>query len=155
MLEGQIDMTNTAGREIITTRVFDAPRDLVFRVWTEPQHVINWWGPNGFRNTIHEMNVAPGGVWKFVMHGPDGNDYNNKIIYVEIIRPEKLVYDHVSGPLFRSTVTFEESAGKTAVTMHAVFQTVEDLEKVVRQFNAIEGAKQHFARLAEYLEKVK
>lgn len=155
MLEAQIDMNNTAGREIITTRTFDAPRDLVFSVWIEPQHVINWWGPNGFTNTIHEMDVRPGGIWRFVMHGPDGNDYNNKIVYVEIKRPEKLVYDHVSGPLFRSVVTFEEENGKTTVTMQGVFQSAEDLEKVVKQFNAIEGAKQHIARLGEYLEKIK
>jgi uncharacterized protein YndB with AHSA1/START domain len=154
MLEGKIDITNTAGREIITSRTFDAPRDLVFSVWIEPQHVINWWGPNGFTNTIHEMDVRPGGVWRFIMHGPDGTDYNNKIIYVEILRPEKLVYDHVSGPLFRSSVKFDEHDGKTTVTMHSVFESAAELEKVVKQFNAIEGAQQHLGRLGEYLAKV-
>lgn len=71
---------STADREIATTRIFDAPRKLVWKAWTDPNHVAHWWGPNGFTNTIHEMNVAPGGVWRFMMHGPDGTDWPNKIV---------------------------------------------------------------------------
>src|SRR6478735_6105977 len=93
--------TNEESREIVASRVFDAPRDLVFKMWTDREHAGNWWGPKGFRTTIHEMDVRPGGVWRFVMHGPDGRDYQNKIVYVEVVRPERLVYDHVSGPVFR------------------------------------------------------
>ena len=66
---------HTADREIVATRVFDAPRDLVFRMWTDPAHIVHWWGPNGFTTTIHEMDVRPGGMWRFIMHGPDGVDY--------------------------------------------------------------------------------
>src|SRR4029079_5782761 len=106
-------VANAAQNEIAATRVFDAPRELVWRMWTDPDHVIHWWGPNGFTNTIHEMDVRPGGVWRFVMHGPDGVDYQNKIIFREVVRPERLVYDHVSGPKFHVTVTFAEQAGKT------------------------------------------
>ena len=84
--------SSTADREIITTRLIDAPRDLVFRMFTEAEHVVKWWGPNGFTNTNHEMNVAPGGVWRFIMHGPDGTDWGNKIVYTEVVRPERLVY---------------------------------------------------------------
>lgn len=62
--------TGAADREIVATRVFDAPRDLVFKMWTDPKHIVHWWGPNGFTNTIHEMDVRPGGVWRFIMHGP-------------------------------------------------------------------------------------
>jgi len=152
MANKEIDLTNTKGREIILSRVLDAPRELVFKVWTDPKHIINWWGPNGFTNTIHEMNVAPGGVWRFIMHGPDGRDYNNKIIYKEIKEPELLVYDHVSGPLFHATVTFENMNGKTKLTLHMVFETVESLEMVIREFGAIEGGKQTLGRLAEYLK---
>jgi len=74
-------------REIVTTRVVDAPRELVFRAWTEPEHVGQWWGPNGFTSTIQEMDVRPGGVWRLVMHGPDGTDYPNESIYLEVVRP--------------------------------------------------------------------
>ena len=74
----------TAQRELVITRIFDAPRELVWRAWTDPKHVAQWWGPNGFTNTIHEMDVRPGGVWRFVMHGPDGVDYANKIVFGEI-----------------------------------------------------------------------
>jgi uncharacterized protein YndB with AHSA1/START domain len=70
------DAVSTSDRENVTTRVFDAPRELVFRAWTNPKHESQWWGPNGFTNTIHEMDVRPGSVWRFVMHGPDGVDYN-------------------------------------------------------------------------------
>src|ERR1700722_521534 len=104
MGEEKKDETATAGREIAATRIFDAPRELVFRMWTEPEHVAKWWGPIGFTNTIHEMDVRPGGVWRFIMHGPDGVDYPNKNVYLEVVRPDRLVWDHLSAPQFRMTV---------------------------------------------------
>ena len=146
---------STTDREIVTTRVFDAPRELVFQAWTESEHVAQWWGPYGFTTTIHEMDVRPGGVWRFIMHGPDGVDYNNKIVYIEIVKPERLVYSHVSGPQFHATVTFEDQGGKTKLTMRMLFETTEERERVVKVFGAIEGAKQTFARLAEFLTKPK
>ena len=79
-------------RSIIGTRLFDAPRDLVFSVWTDPKHLAQWWGPYGFTTTTSSFDMRPGGVWRFVMHGPDGTDYENRITYDEIVRPERLVY---------------------------------------------------------------
>jgi len=141
-----------AGREIVATRVFDAPRELVFRMWTEPQHVAQWWGPRGFTNTIHEMDVRPGGVWRFVMHGPDGVDYRNKIVYTEVVRPERIAYDHVSGPKFHATATFEdEGGGKTRLTVRMVFDTAAERDKVAREFGAVEGLSQTLQRLGETL----
>jgi uncharacterized protein YndB with AHSA1/START domain len=70
-------------REIVVTRVFDAPRAFVFKLWTDPKHVAQWWGPNGFIITSHEMNVRPGGVCRFVMYGPNGVDYQNRVVYRE------------------------------------------------------------------------
>lgn len=154
MNERNNDATSTADREIITTRVFDAPRELVFMAWTDPKHVSQWWGPRGFTNTIHEMDVRPGGVWRFVMHGPDGVDYKNKIIYIEIVKPERLVYSHVSGPKFHVTVTFDEQGGKTKLTMRMLFETAAERDKVVKEFGAIEGAKQTLERLNEHLAKM-
>ena len=77
------ETTAAAEREISITRLFDAPRELVFEAWTDPEQVVQWWGPHGFTTTIHEMDVRPGGVWRFIMHGPDGTDYDNRVVFEE------------------------------------------------------------------------
>ncbi len=150
ILEG-LSNTILADRLMVTTRLFDAPRELVFDAWTIPHHVAQWWGPNGFANTIYEMDVRPGGVWRFVMHGPDGVDYQNKNVFLEVVKPERLVFLHVSGPLFRMTVNFDEIGGKTKVTMRMLFETAALRIKVAEQFGAVEGAKQTLARLDQFL----
>lgn len=81
-----------ADREIVITRVFDAPRELVWNAWTDPKQIVRWWGPRGFITTIHEMDVRPGGVWKSTMHGPDGTDYPSQSVFVEVVKPERIVY---------------------------------------------------------------
>src|SRR5216684_6933391 len=86
--------SETADREIAITRVFNVPRNLVWSAWTDPKHVAQWWGPTGFTNTIHKMEVKVGGVWDFIMHGPDGTDYPNYIEYREIVPPERIVFLH-------------------------------------------------------------
>lgn len=143
-------------REIVVTRVFDAPRALVFRAWTEPEHVARWWGPDGFTATVREMDVRPGGVWRFVLHGPDGMDYPNRIVYDEVAPPERLVYTHgVDEPdapgRFHVTVTFAEQGAQTRVTMRMRFASAAERERAVRERRAVEGANQTLARLAEYL----
>ena len=75
---------------IVTTRVFDAPRDLVWAAWTDPAHLAQWWGPDGFTTTTSAYDLRPGGTWRFMMHGPDGSDYPNRITFDEIVRPERL-----------------------------------------------------------------
>src|SRR4051812_20636889 len=97
------DATEAAEREISMTRIFDAPRELVFKAWSDPEHLAQWWGPKDFTNTFHEFDWQPGGVWRFTMHGPDGVDYKNRIIFVEIVKPERLVYSHVTGPKYQGT----------------------------------------------------
>src|SRR5271156_5452186 len=144
------DPASTAGREIVTTRVFDAPRELVFKAWTDHKHVAQWWGPKGFTNTIHEMDVRPGGAWCFITHGPNGVDYKNDIVYVEVVKPERLVYSHASAKAL-VTVTFDDQAGKTSLTLRMVFETAAERDHVVKTFGAIEGAKQTLGRLADYL----
>lgn len=143
-------------RELVMNRLLDAPRELVFKVWTDPEHVVQWWGPNGFTNTNHEMNVRKDGVWRFTMHGPDGVDYKNKIVFLEVIEPELLVYRHSDDEEpelihFHVTVTFEQQGNKTNLTMRTVFDSKEELEKVARENGAVEGAQQHFSRLEDYL----
>ena len=150
---------DTSDRELVVTRVFDAPRDLVFSAWTDPAHLVHWWGPDGFTLTIHEMDVKPGGVWRFVMHGPDGRNYGNSIVYVEVARPGRLVYKHVPGPgdepvRFDVTVTFEEQDGKTHLTMQMVFPSKVARDHIVKTYGAEEGAKQTLGRLAGYVTEM-
>jgi uncharacterized protein YndB with AHSA1/START domain len=117
-------------REIVTTRVISAPRELIWRAWTEPEHVRNWWGPKGFTNTFHEFDLRPGGKWRFIMHGPDGKDYPNESVFIEIRRPERLVFEHQSAPRFRATVLFEDFGGKTKITFRQLFELPEDYRRV-------------------------
>jgi len=147
---------DSADREILTTRLFDAPRHLVFEAWTDPKHLARWWGPNGFTLTLRSIDVRPGGVWRFVMHGPDGVDYENRIVYDEIVRPQRLVYHHAGGedvePVqFQVTVTFEDEGGKTRLTMRMLFPSAAERDLVAEKYGAVEGARQTLGRLAEHL----
>lgn len=144
------------GREIIITRLINAPRELIFDVWTTPEHVKHWYGPEGFITTTHKMNLSPGGEWHFTMHGPDGRDYPNRIKFIEILRPEKLVYRHAGDddtePVdFHATITFEDNNGATMVTMRSTFASAEALQRVVETYGAVEGGKQTLSRLDSYL----
>jgi uncharacterized protein YndB with AHSA1/START domain len=89
---------NTKDRWLLISRKINAPVELVWEVWTKPEHIANWWGPDGFTNTISKMEVRPGGNWNLVMHGPDGTDYENESIFREIVPLKKIVYEHVSYP---------------------------------------------------------
>ncbi len=150
-----MNANNTSDREIIAERVFDAPRELVWKVWTDPNHIAHWWGPNGFTNTIQNMDVKQGGIWKFVMHGPDGVDYNNEIQYLEVIPPEKLVYKHGSGgddhPGFHVTVLFQEDGKKTKLSMQLIFRTAEEKNEIVERSGEVDGLSQTLEKLRGYL----
>ena len=148
---------STTDREITFSRLIDFPRELVWEAFTEPKHILHWWGPDGFTNTIHEMDVRPGGAWRFIMHGPNGTDYPNKIVYTEIVEPERLRYDHGGDGeserddhFFHVTVMLDDVAGKTRVTLSLLFDSVEACEKT-KTPGAIEGGKQTLARLEAYL----
>ena len=155
-----LEMNDTSAREIVTTRLLDAPRELVWKVWTEREHIEKWWGPIGFTTTTEAMDVRVGGRWLHTMHGPDGVDYTHVTTYQELSKPERIVYYH--GGLkdapdevqFLSTVTFEDVDGKTLVTMRMQFSSVEELERVVKKYHAIEGAKQTIGRLAAYVATI-
>jgi uncharacterized protein YndB with AHSA1/START domain len=147
---------SSADREIVITRLVDSSPARVFDAWIDPEQVVQWWGPRGFTTTTHNMEVKPGGVWRFVMHGPDGRDYQNKITYLEVVRPERLVYRHGGGedlePVsFQTTVTFVPQGKKTLITMRAVFPTAAERDRVVKEYGAIEGGEQHLARLDEHV----
>ncbi len=153
--------SSTAEREMVVSRLIDAPRALVFEAWSDVQHLAKWWGPDGFTTTTTEMEFRPGGRWVYVMHGPDGKDYPNWIEYRKIVKNERLEYAHggedENGPdakpmvAFESTVTFDDEGGKTRITLRALFPTKEALDHVVKEYGAIEGGKQTIARLAEHV----
>ena len=147
-------MEDTLKRELKITRLLDAPRELVWEVWTNPEHIKNWWGPSGFTNSISKMDVKEEGEWEFVMHGPDGTDYKNKHIYKEIVKPERLVLEHITSPRFRMTATFTEQGDKTLLSIYSLFESEEQLRDVIKVFKADEGMKQNVDRLEAYLNKL-
>ena len=143
----------TAEREIVVSRLLDAPRELVFAAFTERDHVANWWVPHG--TTIHEYNSQPGGLWRYSMPGPDGAPYRFKITFIEVDKPSRLVYDYGSDaedapePV-RTRVTFEEENGRTRVTLRLTFATAAAREAAA-QYGAAAGAQQALGSLAGYL----
>lgn len=147
------EKNNTADREIRISRLLNAPVELVWEVWTDPDHIKNWWGPNGFTNTISKMEVRDGGEWDLVMHGPDGTDYKNKSVFKEIVKHKKIVYEHVSAPKFTATVEFNALGDKTNINWHMLFETREQLIHVVKTFKADEGIKQNVEKLGNYLQE--
>jgi uncharacterized protein YndB with AHSA1/START domain len=146
-------------RSIIGTRVFAAPRDLVFSAFTDPKHLAQWWGPDGFTTTTSGFDFRAGGEWRFVMHGPDGRDYQNRVIFDEIVAPERLVYHHtgdedVEPVRFTQRLTFEDlGKNRTRLTWHGIFATAEARAKVIKEYGADKGLVQTMARLAEFVEK--
>ena len=142
---------------IIGTRVLAAPRDLVFSVWTDAKHLAQWWGPNGFTTTTHSFEFRPGGIWRFVMHGPDGRDYQNRITFDEIVPPERIVYRHSGGedvePVkFTQTVTLEDlGKGQTRIVWHGKFPSAAERDRVIKEYGADKGLAQTMARLAEHV----
>lgn len=150
----------TADREIMITRDYQAPRELVWEAMANPEHVAKWWGPRGFTTTIEVMDFRVGGVWKHVMHGPDGTNYPNKSIFREIVKPERIVYTHGGGreqgpgASFTATWTFEAlAADRTRLTGRMVFGSAEERDFVVREFGASEGGRQTLMRLSERLSE--
>lgn len=136
-----------ADREIITTRVFAYPRELMFKAWTDPSHLKNWWGPKGFRNTFKTFDLRPGGAWEFIMHGPDGTDYDNKVIFEEITEPSRIVMRHLDPQHeFQVTATFEEmKASQTRLTFRMLFIDAAECQRI-KAF-VTEANEQNFDRL--------
>ena len=124
--------TPAAGRELVIARVFDAPRRLVFKMWTEPEHLARWWGPRGFTTISAGMEIRPGGTWSRTMRAPDGSLIRKHGIYREIVVPERLVFTYVTddpegnpGPETLVRVTFTDLGASTGLTLYqAAFHSV-------------------------------
>ena len=146
--------SSTHDRELVISRTLNAPVELVWEVWTNPEHNAKWWGPDGFTNTITTMDVTPGGEWNLVMHGPDGTDYINKSIFKEIIPFKKIVYEHISYPWILATITFEERGEQTFINWHMLFESAEQFMQVVKTYKADAGLKQNIEKLAVYVSEL-
>jgi uncharacterized protein YndB with AHSA1/START domain len=150
-----------ADNEIVVTRIFDAPRELVWQAMVDPRQVILWWGPHGFTSMIEEMDVRPGGIWKHTMHGPDGTDYPNYSVFKEVVKPERLVFSHggskKGGPAVNSVATWtfdaQDGGKKTKVTIRMTFPSAAERDLIVKEYGAIEGGKQTLERLGKHLGK--
>ena len=157
MATGNI-MTNEE-RELVLTRVFDAPRELVFKAWTDPKQVAQWWGPHGFTNPVCDLDVRPGGAIRIHMRGPDGTVYPMTGVYNEVVEPERLVFtsaalDADGNPMFEvlTTVTFAEQSGKTKQILRArVIKSTAEAAPYIKGMEA--GWTQSLERLAESLVK--
>ena len=146
-------------REIVLSRVFEAPRELVFAAWTKAEHLTKWFGPKGFTTKTHECDVRIGGRWRFDMIAPDGKVWDNRIVFLEIKAPELLVLDHGSDKddcerRFRVTITFDEQSDKkTVVTMRQLHPTKEMRDAGVA-FGAVEIGYTTLDKLAEHLRRM-
>lgn len=146
---------NEAERELVLTREVPFPRELVWKAMTEPEHQNQWWGPDGFRNEDVSMDFRVGGSWTFVMVGPDGTRYPNHSVFKEITPPSKWVFDHGDGERvwFEASVTLEETPRGTLITLRQLYPSRDARDEVVDKYGALEGGKQHLAKLEAYLGK--
>lgn len=140
--------------EVVTVRTFEVSQALAFEAWTNPVHLKNWWGPNGFTNTFHVFDLKPGGKWSFIMHGPDGKDYPNESTFILIDSPSRLVFNHDSNPKFQVEATFDVvKPTTTKVTFRMKFNTVEECNKL-RAF-VTDKNEENFDRLGAEMEVMK
>ena len=152
---GQETPADTTGREVVVSRIVDGPRELVFAAFTEERHLSRWWGPDGFRTATRAFAFHEGGVWDFVMTGPDGTDYQEWITWTEILPPERIAMLHGESrddpDAFVSTLDFTEHGAATRIVMRTVFPTRELRDRAVREYHAVEGGEQTLGNLAAYV----
>jgi uncharacterized protein YndB with AHSA1/START domain len=154
---GATTFTTPSDREIRMTRVFDAPRELVFQAHTDPNQIPHWWGPRGMTTTVDTMDVRPGGAWRFVQRDPEGNEYGFRGEYREVVPPERLVYtfefEGMPGHVLVETTTFEEHGGKTTVSSTALFDSVAGRDGMLES-GMESGAIESWDRLEELLGRL-
>jgi uncharacterized protein YndB with AHSA1/START domain len=153
--QGTAAQSLTADREIVISRVISAPRELVFEAFTEVQHLSRWWGPQGFTTTTRAFEFRVGGEWEFVMHGPDGTDYQDWISWIEIAAPERIALLHGESRgdpnAFEQVLTFAPDGAATRLEMRTVFPTKELRDAAVEKYHVIEGGRQTLSKLDDYV----
>ena len=152
--ETRIVTTLPSDREIMMTRTFTAPRELVFRALVDPELVPQWWGQRGSTTVVEALDARPGGKWRFVQQAPDGNEYGFRGEFREVTPPERIVwtfeFEGMPGHVVVETMTLTESEGKTTITTHSVFDTTEERDGMI-QSGMEGGANESYDRLAELL----
>jgi uncharacterized protein YndB with AHSA1/START domain len=147
-----------ADREIVVSRTIGAPPETVFEAFTQVRHLSRWWGPDGFSTTTRSFEFRAGGAWDFVMHGPDGTDYQEWITWTEIVPPERIALVHGEfrddPDSFESVLTFEPAGAKTRLVMRTLFPTKELRDEAAEKYHAIEGGEQTLRNLAAYVAEV-
>jgi glutathione S-transferase/uncharacterized protein YndB with AHSA1/START domain len=145
----------TSECELLLQREMPFPRELIWKAMTVPEHVNMWWGPDGFRNENVAMDFRVGGVWSYDMVGPDGTRYPNRSVFKEIVQPQRLVYEHGDGSRvwFEASIVLEETAGGTLITLRQLYGSQAARDEVVEKYGAIEGGKQHLAKLERYVSE--
>ncbi|MEA5260436.1 SRPBCC family protein [Arcicella aquatica] len=124
-------ISTTPDCEIVTSRIVNASKDIVYKAWTDPNHLKNWWGPAGFTNTFNEFDLRVGGKWSFIMHGPDKGNYANECEFIKIDKPNLIAWKRHSKPLFQVVATFDEvSSNKTKVVFKMLFNSAEECNKL-------------------------
>lgn len=158
-IRGTEKPNDSCDREIVISRIFDAPREMVWDAWTDPEKIVRWWGPGGFSLTVHEMDVRPGGVWKSTMHGPDGTDYLNDCVFIEVVKPERIVY-HLSGGRTEGRDSnaevswiFEAMGSRTRLTLRMVYPTAEALAHSLEKYGVVQGGNETLDRLQNYVTR--
>ncbi|MGI5127772.1 SRPBCC family protein [Pseudonocardia sp. CA-107938] len=150
--------TTSSDREIVVSRSIDAPRELVFEAFTQVRHLSRWWGPDGFSTTTRSFEFRAGGAWDFVMHGPDGTDYQEWITWEEIVPPERIALRHGAfrddPDAFDSVLAFEQVGPETRIVMRTVFPSKELRDEAVEKYHAIEGGQQTLRNLATYVAEL-
>jgi uncharacterized protein YndB with AHSA1/START domain len=143
----------TPDSEIVSSRIFNSPRELIFRAWSNPNHLKNWWGPAGFTNTFNEFDFQVGGKWSFIMHGPDKGNYVNECEFIKIEEPSLIAWQRISKPLFQIVATFEEiSTDKTKLVFKMLFDTPEECRKL-KPF-VVDKNEENFDKLENELAKM-
>ena len=136
--------------QIVSSRIVNAPIEIVFQAWTDPTHLERWWGPAGFTNTFKEFDLKPGGKWSFIMHGPDKGSYTNECVFIKIEKPALIAWYRLSKPIFQVVASFEEIAiDRTKVIFKMLFESVEECNKL-KGF-APEKNEENFGRLEDEL----
>ena len=147
-------VTLPSDREILITREFDGPRDLVFKAMTDPDLIPRWWGPRGYTTTVDKMDVRPGGSWRYVVREPDGRESAFRGEYREIVAPERVVqtfeWEPMAGHISVDTATFTEHDGRTLVTTRSLFSSKEDRDGMV-QSGMEKGLRETHDRFSELL----
>jgi uncharacterized protein YndB with AHSA1/START domain len=148
-------------RSIVIERLIAAPRELVFTAFTTAEHLAHWWGPTGFSITTFAFDFQVGGVWRFVMHGPDGRDYQNRLVFETIEAPARIVSRHggdgddaLEFASHETRITLDAEGDKTRLTWRLVFVSIAERDRIAREYGAVEGGQQTVGRLAAYVAEI-